>query len=146
MNTYNIYKGIKTRLIAIAPVFYFIGQYLRGKDNTSYKVPAVYIEMPKNLQINYLHRQAVARNAEVKIHLISNAPFKNHDTGIQDNSLNDHQEMINEVCELLKHWALRNDQNKLLTQQFTLTNVNAMNFDGVKVWSILTFKTEFNNA
>jgi hypothetical protein len=145
MNTYNIYKGIKARLNVVAPVFYFIGQYLRGKDNTSYKVPALYIEMPKNLQINYFNRQAVARNAEVKIHLISNAPFKNHDTGVQDNSLNDHQAMIDEVCELLKHWALKNAENKLLTQQFTLTNVNAMYFDGMKVWSILTFKTEFNN-
>lgn len=143
MNTFTIYKGIKQRLSAVAPCFYYLGQYLKGKDNTSYVVPAIYIEMPKNLIVTFFGKLRTARNAQVKIHVITNAPYKNHDNVVQDNAIAEHEAKLKEVDSLMSGWALKNADQKLLTNQFIPINDNIGNFDGVKVFSVLTYTTEF---
>jgi hypothetical protein len=76
MFTYKVYKAMKLRLNGLAPIFYFIGQYNKGKDNTSYKVPAIYIETPKNNDLKFLGKKILtAKDARFKVHFISNAPF-----------------------------------------------------------------------
>lgn len=142
MDTYTIYKGIKQRLNPVAPVFYFIGQYAKGKDNTSYKVPAIYIEMPKYLPVTFFKKIKTARNAPVKIHLIGNAPYKNHDNTIQDSAIAEHNNYLEQIDKLLTGWALRDGEGRLLTQQFIPTNNSNTNFQGVHVFSVVTYNAD----
>lgn len=142
MDTHTIYKGIKARLSSIAPVFYFVGQYTRGRDNTSYKVPAIYIEMPKGMATTFFRKIETARKAAIKIHLIGNAPYKNHDSTIQDSAIIEHNNMMLEIDKLLTGWSLRDDQNRLLTQQLIPTNNNLCNFQGLHVFSIKTYTAD----
>lgn len=143
MNTYAIYKAIKQRLTPVAPCFYYLGQYLSGKDNTSYKVPAIYIEMPKNLATTFLPRKLmVAEDAQVKIHLLTNAPFKNNDNVNQDAFIAEHQAKLDEIDRLLTGWAAKTGA-VLLTNQLIPIASNNNNFDGVKVFSVKTYSSEF---
>ena len=144
MNTFIIYKGIKQRLAVVAPGFYYLGQYLKGKDNTSYIVPAIYIEMPKFLPTDFQPGKVkIAKGAQVKIHLVTNAPYKNHENVVQDNAIQEHQDKLNDIDKLMTGWVLKNDQQKLLTQQFIPIGANVGNFEGVKIYSVLTYTTEF---
>jgi hypothetical protein len=142
MDIYKVYKGVKQHLSTIAPVFYYIGQYTKGKDNTTYKVPAIYIEMPKYLPITFFGKIKTARSAPIKIHLITNAPYKSHDNTIQDNALAEHNNMLNGIDKLMTGWALRDEQGKLLTQQFIPTNNNSINFQGLTVFSVVTYNAD----
>lgn len=142
MNTFIIYKGIKARL-NIAPAFYYLGQYLKSADNTSYKVPAIYIEMPKNLPIVYFNRIKASRNAQFKVHILNNAPFKGNDTTIQDSALQAHETLKQNVCNLLQGYVLKDEANLFLTQQMIEVNSNNLNYDGPHVYSILTFQCDF---
>lgn len=145
MNTFTIYKGIKQRLSSIAPCFYFLGQYLKGKDNTSYVVPAIYIEMPKNLNVAYYNKVRTNKEAQVKIHLVTNAVYKNHDTMVQDSAIAEHENKLNLINDAMTGWSLTNPNQKLLTNQFVPVFDNVGNFDGVKLYSVLTYTTEFYN-
>jgi hypothetical protein len=143
MITYPIYKGIKQRLNSVAPCFYYLGQYLTGKDNTSYKVPAIYIEMPKNLSTTfYPGKIKAAKGAQVKIHLVCNAPYKNHDNTIQDSAIASHENMLNDIDKLMTGWVLKGTDQKLLTQQFIPIGANIGNFSGMHIFSVLTYTTE----
>src|SRR6266496_3912354 len=116
MNTFPIYKGIKQRLNSIAPCFYYLGQYLAGKDNTSYKVPAIYIEMPKYLPTTfYPGKLKAAKGALIKIHLINNAPYKHHDNIIQDSAIAAHENLLNSIDKLMSGWVLKGTDQKLFT-------------------------------
>lgn len=143
MNTFTIYKGIKQRLTAVAPCFYYLGQYLKGKDNTSYIVPAIYIEMPKFLNITFFGKVRTAKGAQVKIHLVTNAPYKNQDNTVQDSAIAEHENKLKEMDGLMTGWSLKDNNQKLLTNQFIPVADNVGNFEGVKVYSVLTYTTEF---
>lgn len=145
MNTFTIYKGIKQRLNAVAPCFYFLGQYLKAKDKTSYVVPAIYIEMPKGLTVTFFGKVRTCRGAQVKIHLVTNAVYKNHDTMVQDNAIAEHENKLKQLNELMTGWSLKDANQKLLTNQFVPVFDNIGNFDGVKLFSVITYTTEFYN-
>lgn len=144
MNIYAIYKFIKARLSTVAPCFFYIGQYTKGRENTSYRAPAIYIEMPSNLNfVYYPGNIKAAKEAQFKIHIISGAPYKNHDNDIQDTAIDAHQTIINSVESLLSGWVIKDEYNRLLTQQIHPTGGNLHNYSGPYVFSILSFSTEF---
>lgn len=145
MNTFTIYKGMKQRLSAVAPCFYFLGQYLKAKDKTSYVVPAIYIEMPKGLTIVFFGTVRTAKAAQVKIHLVTHAVYKNHDTMVQDSAIAEHENKLKQLNDLMTGWALKDASQKLLTNQFVPALDSVGNFDGVKLYSILTYTTELYN-
>lgn len=145
MNTFTIYKGIKQRLSVLAPCFYFLGQYLKGKDNTSYVIPAIYIEMPKNLSVAFFGKLRGSRNAQVKIHLITNAVYKNHDTVVQDSAMAEHESKLKQIDALMTGWSLKDVNQKLITNQFIPVFDSVGYFDGVKLYSVITYTTEFYN-
>jgi hypothetical protein len=143
MFQYPIYKAIKARLGNTVPVFFYIGQYTKGKDNTSYKVPAIYIEMPKPTEIQFLSRKLVlAKGAVVKVHYISHAPFKSHDNTIQDSAIQAHENKVKEIDKLLNGWNATDANNKLLTEQLIPVNANMLNFSGENVASVIGYKTD----
>lgn len=143
MFNYNVYKKIKSRLQAVESCFMFLGQYLKGKDNTSYIVPAIYIEMPKtNNLVFYGRKQLAAKDAMIRIHYISNAPFKSHAPAIQDSALANHDNKLEEINDLLQGWNAENEDGSLLTQQLIPVGSAEVNFFGTHVVSILTYKTE----
>lgn len=143
MINYSVYKALKVRLAGIAPIFYFIGQYAKGKDNTSYVVPAIYIQMPEaNTLVFYGKKQLAAKNALIRIHYIHNAPFKNHDSVIQDSALAAHEAKVNAIYDKLTGWNATNEDESLLTQQLIPVGSAEMKFMGSHVVSVLTFRTE----
>ena len=143
MNTYKIYKAIKSRLAAVAPGFYYLGQYLKKSDNSSYIVPAIYIEMPKLLDVKFEAGQVqVAKEVTVKIHLVTNAPHRTGETVYQDNDIQDHQAKLDALDKLMTGCVLRDDKERLLTQQFVPTGGDNMNFEGVKIFSVITYTTD----
>lgn len=139
MNTFTIYKLIKDRLKEIAPGFYYMGQYLKGKDNTSYVVPAIYIELPKYLPTTFERKVKVAKAAQIKIHLVTNAPYKNHDNVVQDSAIQEHQTKLNAIDKLMTGCVLKDAEERLISQQFIPVGTNAGNFEGLKVYSVLTY-------
>jgi hypothetical protein len=142
MKVYPFYKAIKTRLGNTASVFFFINQYAVGKQNTSYKVPAIYIETPKNLQLSFLGRKIqVAKNAEFKVHYISNAPFKNHDNTVQDSSIAAHETTVQAIEKLLAFWEAKDSNGKLLMQQLVPVGSSNVILMGDHVVTVLTFRT-----
>jgi len=143
MFIYPAYKALKQKLIGIAPVFYFLGQYSIGKDNTSYIVPALYIEMPKNAQVKYWGKgQRVISPAQIKLHFITNAPYKNHDSTVQDAAIAVHAAGLKAIDEVMKSLALRKDDGNLLSQRFVNTAVDEMNYQNKNLFSVLTYSTE----
>lgn len=143
MFTYPVYKAIKELLKDIAPVFWYIGQYTKGKTNTSYRVPAIYIEMPKDSSVTFWGgRKKVIKPAPIKIHYISNAPFKNHDNAVQDSAIVAHDATLLELSERLDGIVFRKEDGSLLTQQLIHTGSNEHNFISEQIFSVLTFTTE----
>ncbi len=143
MLLYPIYKAIKQHLGTEVPVFFYLGQYTRGKDNTSYRVPAIYIEMPKDADLKFYGKKLLAaKNVPIKIHYISYAPFKSVDNTVQDTAIATHENKLKEIDKLMDGWNATNLEGKLLTQQLLPTNSNTLNFDGTNVYSIITYTTE----
>jgi hypothetical protein len=143
MNTYIIYKGLKQRLNALAPCFYFLGQYLKGADNTSYIVPAIYIELPKFMPVDFAPGKIqVAKGVQLKVHLVTNAPFSNSNNQYQENNILEHQAKLDAIDRLMTGFVLKDDKQRLLTQQLVPVAGNNMNYEGVKIYSVITYETD----
>jgi hypothetical protein len=84
MLLFSVYKQIKTRLANLGvKTFWYTGQYQVGKENQSLVVPAIYIQMPGESQIDFVGKQVkVAKKIPIIIHYISIAPFKGVDNAI----------------------------------------------------------------
>ncbi len=143
MFTLPIYKAIKASLSNIAPCFFFTGQYAKGKDNTKYIVPAIYIEVPKNLKVAYWGRGIrAARAVPIKIHLINNAPYKSHDNVVQDSALVKHSSMLNQIDTLLEKKHFSTESGRKLSEAFINSETNEHNYLGSQVVSIITYTTD----
>ena len=143
MLTYPIYKAMKLRLNGIAPIFYYMSQYQSGKDNTSYRVPAIYIETPKETALSFYGRRTqVAKDARFKIHYISDAPFKNHDNPVQDSAIAAHEEILKQIDTLITGWNLADTAGKLLTQQFLPVGASINNLVSTSIFSVIEYRTE----
>jgi Collagen triple helix repeat (20 copies) len=145
MNIFPIYNALKERLKAIAPVFYYTGQYLPGKDNTTYKAPAVYIQMPKPLRTGFFPGKIKnAKPAEITIHYVSHAPYKESENAMQDHLLQMHQEKLNEIDRMLTGLIITEPEpdKKLITQQLVPTACNIGNYLKTNIWSSITYSTE----
>lgn len=143
MFIYPAYKALKQQLNSIAPVFYFLGQYNKGKDNTSYIVPALYIEMPKNARVKYWGKgKRTLSPAEIKLHYITNAPYKNHDNSVQDAAISVHSAGLKAIDDIMSNLVLRKEDGSLLTQRFINEVSDEMNYQDKKLFSILTYSTE----
>lgn len=143
MYNYPLYKLIKQRIAEVAPVFYYIGQYQRGKDNTSYRVPAIYIELPSMNNVGYNGKRTRSVKGNVKIHLVTNAPFKNHDNSVQDSALADHDSKLDELDALLHRWVALDAENNKVSQQFLQVGTEELKFIGNHAVSVLIYNTEF---
>lgn len=142
MNFYSIYKQIKERLGNDIAVFYFVGQYLSGKDNTSYRVPAIYIEMPKKSNIDYYGKTQTMNDSIIKIHLITYAPFKNHENDTQDAAIAEHEAKIKAVDKLLNGWHAVENTDTKITEQLITDGGDLMQFKGMYLISVINYKTE----
>lgn len=147
----DAYKAIKKRLTDAGinvPIFFYIGQYQPGRDNTSYKVPAIYLEFQKEIMIDFFPtKRMVAKAVNIKLHYISYAPFKNHDNEVQDNALDEHNAKLVEIDKLLNGWnAVEERSDRILTQQLIPKGGSFMFFINSAVGSIIDYQTEiFSN-
>jgi len=143
MFTYPAYKQLQQRLNTIAPAFYYIRQYQPGKGNINYVAPAIYIEMPKDSTRQYYGRGTrVIKNAIIKIHYISNAPYKSHVNSVQDAFLDQHNNALHQINALMEQTVLYKEDGSLLTQKILPQGSDELNFIDQKVYSILMYSTE----
>jgi hypothetical protein len=144
MVLYPLYKSTKAMLETLGiQCFFFLRQYETSKENTSYKVPAIYIEMPnyRGVAVQYYgKRSKFVNNLEIKIHYISYAPFKNHTNSIQDTALQQHHNKLIEINNLLEGFRPMNANNELLAEGFWTAETSEMNFMASCIVSVITFK------
>lgn len=148
MFIYPIYTAIKQYLStnltgAATPIYFYIGQYQKGKDNTSYTIPAIYIELPKENRINFYPKKIMtAKDVIIKIHYISYAPFKNADNAQQETAIAQHEAKLKEIDKLIMGWNVKDVNNLNLTEQFITDGSSLLNFMDKSVVSIIDYKTE----
>lgn len=144
MFIYPVYKKIKQHLSSLGiPTFFYIGQYQPGKNNTSYLVPAIYIEMPKDVPVTVTHKITRSAVSQVKIHYISYAPFKAATTEVQETAIAEHENKLKAIDALLHNWnTVDGDEN--LTEQFVAGNNNVLlQYQGMTLFSVLGYSTRF---
>lgn len=149
MFLYPIYTAIKQRLTnplllpGPIPIYFYIEQYHRGKDNTSYSIPAIYIELPKNNNIDFYPKKVMsAKDVIIKIHYISYAPFKNADNAQQETAIAQHEAALKQIDKLLNCWNVKDVNNQNLTEQLITDGCSLLNFMDKAVVSIINYKTE----
>lgn len=145
MITFPVYIALKQLLTPVAKVFPYTGQYQKGKGNTSYLVPAIYIEMPKDSPVLYTRGRRIMKPAITKIHYISNAPYS-QGGNTQEAYLEQHAVKVQQIDELLQGKTLKRMTGRevtgLLTQQLLLTSAaEGMYIDG-HVVTVLGYTTE----
>lgn len=142
MLIHQTYTALKNILGTQIPVFYFINQYQKGQDNTSYKVPALYIQMPDSNNISFWGNHLVgAKNTQIKLHFISHAPFKNHHTAAQEAAIQAHVLKLITLDRLLNGTVLKNNNNIPITEELILTNTQELQFANNCIISVLTYNT-----
>ena len=144
MLLYPIYKLIKTQLTSVEPhIYYYRNQYIQSSDQSSYKVPAIFIEMPNPTTLDFFGRKLLAaKKAQIKIHYVSYAPFKSAESGLQDTLLLTHNNKLVDIDKALDGWNAVDSNSKILTQQFIPVATTELNFLPEKVYSIITYQTE----
>lgn len=146
MLLYPLYKSIKQQLNSLGiNTFFFLKQYEASKDNTSYKVPAIYIEMPnyRGTALQFYGKKLMsAKNLEIKIHYISYAPFKNHTNTVQDNALQQHSSTLIEIDKLLNGHTLKDASNNPIAEQLKPVLSEELNFMNSCVVSVITYNCE----
>lgn len=146
MLLYPLYKAIKQHLNGLGiQTFFFVKQYEPNKENTSYKVPAIYIEMPnyRGVGVNYYGKNLkTAKDCVVKIHYISYAPFKNHTNTIQDSLLEAHSNTLVEIDKLMDGYRAKSPANVLLSEAMMNIETSELNFMANCVVSVISYKCE----
>jgi len=146
-----IYQQLKTRLSQLPviagavqiPMFFYIGQYLPGKENTSYKVPAIYFDFPDNSNIEFKPQKLMSSKLNIiKIHYISYAPFKNHDNEVQDAEVLAHDAMLKQIDLLLNGWHAVDANGLKLTEQFLTKGGSFLQYKRMCLVSVINYQTE----
>lgn len=144
MLLYPLYKAIKQHLNSLGiQTFYYIKQYEPNNENTSYKVPAIYIEMPTNATINYYGKKLKsAKDCIIKIHYISYAPFKNHTNVVQDSLLQEHTNNLIDIDKLIDGFRAKNENNNDISEAMLNIETSELKFMANCVVSVLSYKCE----
>lgn len=144
MLLYNVYKQIKAHLAPLGiHTFWYIGQYQQTKDNTSLVVPAIYIQMPSESQIDFVGKEVkVARKAPIIIHYISSAPFKGTDNAAQEAAIEAHEAVLAAIDKLLDGWNALDTNGQILTQQLTEIKSNTLQYVSRNMVSVVTYQTD----
>lgn len=146
MKTYAVYKGIKSHLNAIATTFYYTGQYSKEKGNTSYLSPAIYVEMPKNLQVDYFPAGVkIARKAEIRIHCLSNAPFSGQDNTQQDAAIQTHDAILADIMETLEGLEVKDSSGRVIATGLIHTGSVPLSYRSMYGVSVLVFQCELRD-
>ena len=146
MKTYAVYKGIKAQLKDLCEVMYFTGQYTKGKENTSYVCPAIYIEMPKSLKVDYFPVGIkVAKGAEIKIHFLSPAPFQGHDNQTQEDAIASHESTLGEIMEILEGLEVKDNSLRVIASTLIHTGSSTITYRPMHTVSVMSYKTELRD-
>ena len=145
MILYPLYKAVKKQLEDTLGIqcFFFLKQYEPSKDNTSYKVPAIYIEMPnyRGVGVQYYGKKLkYVNNFEIKIHYISYAPFKNHTNSIQDTALLEHHNKLIAINNTLEGFQAKTPSGVLLSETMWTFETSELNFMANCVISVIGYK------
>ena len=142
MNIYPVLQALIDTLAPLGPTLPYTGQYLPGKTNTSYKSPCLYVEMPRDLDVQFYPGRRKAAKANIKIHLISPGPYQTHRAGAQLEAEASHQTVLNEISRLLTGLSIQDNQQRLLTQQLIPAPETVKTYNNSDIISMVAFNTE----
>lgn len=142
MNTYAIYQLIKSHISGIAPVWYYTGQYARDKNKTVYKVPALYIEMPATLPVSNFGQIRMSKQAEIKLHYLSQAPFGSTEIPVQDSAVQAHTKKILELVNLVSGAELKDRNGNLVAGQCLVTGVDPVKYTDTFALSVVRINAD----
>lgn len=134
------YRGIKA-ILKGNPVFWDNGQ-ARG-TKTLYKSPSVLIE-PKKApsKILYFGKIAADRDYNVKITVITPAPFSDQDNDVQDAQLLAHRAKQIEILTLLTDVEIKDEKGRLILSALEWVGHVGPTFNGVNAFTEFTYKCE----
>lgn len=142
MFTQQAYQAIKAHLVALdIPVFKYTGQYLKGKENTSYRVPAIYVELPAEFDFQFYGKKVKGAKCQVKIHYISYAPFQAVDSPVQDAAVAQHESVLRDIDKRLCGWNIV-PVSYLSSEQFIPQKGKLAEFQNLSMLSVLAYSTE----
>ena len=136
------YKGIKDQLKGVAPVFWFNGQYKKTKQNISLRLPAIFIETKTQLSLVSFGRIYADKNFWIKIHLVTKAPFQAFDNTVQDNCLQNHETLLNQIRLIMEDLEIRDSNNALICSSMIADDPDLYNFQEDKCYSVLSYNCE----
>lgn len=142
MDTYAIYKLIKDQLKDIAAVFYYTGQYLRDKNKTVYKVPVIYVEMPEDIPINHFGRVRYGRQAAIRLHYLSQAPFGSLENQVQDSAVKAHAAKTLEIINTISGAELKDESGRLVAGQCIVTGIESVSYTETFALSVIRLNAD----
>lgn len=128
MNAYAIYQLIKAHITGIATVWYYTGQYAKDKNKTVYKVPALYIEMPASLPVVNQGQVRMSKQAVIKLHYLSQAPYGSIEVPVQDAAVKAHSDKVLELINLISGAELKDISGRLAAGQCLVSVVEPVKY------------------
>jgi hypothetical protein len=129
MDTYAIYRLLKDYLKETATVFFYTGQYLRDKNKTVYKVPAIYIQMPAGeMPVSNFGQIRFVKGAQIRIHYISHAPHGTVENQVQDSAVKAHASKVLEIINLLSGSEHKDANGRLVAGQCIVTGIESVSY------------------
>lgn len=96
------------------------------------------------MQIDYFPgKLQVAKGVQIRIHLLTSAPYKDQDNSIQDSAIANHQDKLNQIKTLLDAFEIKNVSGKLLASQFIQTALDPISYRESYAYSVITYVSEF---
>jgi hypothetical protein len=120
----------------------YTGQYLPGKANTSYKSPALYIELPRDLQVRFYPNLRKAATGTIRIHYISPGPYQSHRPNAQALADAAHQAKLTQIGRLLTGYSPLDGQGRILCQQLIPGPHSAPIYQNNGIVSVIGFSAE----
>lgn len=129
MDTYAIYKLLKDYINDLGAVFFYTGQYLRDKNKTVYKVPAIYIQMPPGeMPIENFGQIRYVKGAQIRIHYLSHAPHGTLENSVQDSAVKAHASQALEIINRLSGSEHKDENDRLVAGQCIVTGIESVSY------------------
>lgn len=143
MNLLPIYRDIRLKLQCLGPVYRYLGQYLPGAGNTVYRAPALYIELPRPVQVNHYPGGIQATRDTLTIHVLTHHLYKHGEGQAADEADDAHTAKCLQVQKLLDGYHVAtNGGLRLLTQQLILAGADVLRHQNGFIITQIRYSTE----
>lgn len=143
MDTYAIYKLLKDYLKDSGTVFFYTGQYLRDKNKTVYKVPAIYIQMPPGeMPVENFGQIRYVKGAQIRLHYLSHAPHGTLENQVQDSAVKAHASSVLEIMNTIQGAELKDENGRLICGQCIVTGIESISYTETFARSVIRLSVD----